>query len=139
LDSTPFLDVAILLVSSVLTMLSVHSLKLLTRIHLDKSLFIPVFVSAVFFWYASLVNVVFNLCLQNTPGLIVAQDSIDLVYRSMLLAGLSILTYGVFSYWRLTRKVKLPKRERMEKHKDQQEVTEESPAIIDRIGQQASA
>ena len=116
MDPNSFLDLAFLLVATVLTLLSVNSLQLLARIRLEKSLFIPVIMSAVFFWCGSLVNVVYDVSLQNMPGLIVFQDSVSLSYRTMLLVGLSILTYGVFAYWRLTRNVKLAKHERSEKH-----------------------
>jgi type VI protein secretion system component VasK len=101
---------------------------MLARIGLEKSLFVPVIVSAVFFWYGSLINVVFNLCLQSIPNLIAVQDSINLLHQTTLLIGLSILTYGVFSYWRITRHVKIPKHERSKRHKNQQEVLNVAPA-----------
>jgi len=88
---------------------------------LEKSLFIPVIVSAVFFWYGSFINVVYTLCLQIMPHMIGLQDSINFLHQTTLLIGLTILTYGVFSYWRITRHVKLPKHERSRKQKDQQE------------------
>lgn len=138
MDPNSFLDLAFLLVATVLTMLSVNSLQLLARIRLEKSLFIPVIMSAVFFWCGSLVNVVFDLSLQNMPGLIVFQDSVSLLYRTMLLVGLSILTYGVFAYWRLTRNVRLPKHEPSEKHENQLEVTVENPAATEQVEQQAN-
>jgi hypothetical protein len=137
LDPTALLDLAFLLVATVLTLLSVHSLKLLARIRMEKSLFIPVIMSAVFFWYGSLVNVVYNLSLQNNPSLIIFQESIGVLYRTMLLVGLSTLTYGVFSYWRMTRNVRLTKHERSKKHKDEPEVTVENPETIQQMTQQA--
>jgi hypothetical protein len=105
---------------------------------LEKSLFIPVIISAVFFWCGSLVIVVFDFSLQNMPSVIVFQDPVSLWYRTMLLVGLSILTYGVFAYWRLTRNVRLPKHERSEKHENQQEVTVENPAATEQVEEQAS-
>ena len=138
MDPNSFLDLAFLLVATVLTLLSVNSLQLLARIRLEKSLFIPVIMSAVFFWCGSLVNVVYDISLQNMPGLIVFQDSVSLSYRTMLLVGLSILTYGVFAYWRLTRNVRLAKHERSEKHENQQEVTVENPAATEQVERQAS-
>jgi len=125
-----------MLVATVLTLLSVNTLQMLARIGVEKSLFIPVIVSAVFFWYGSLVNVVFNLCLQSMPHLIAAQDSISLLHQTTLLIGLGILTYGVFSYWRLTRHVKLPKHERSKKHKDQQELVDSVPSV-EQVSQEA--
>ena len=126
---------AFLLVATVLTLLSVHSLRLLARIRLEKSLFIPVMMSAVFFWCGSFVNVVYNLSLQNVSNLTVFQEPISVLYRTMLLIGISILTYGVFSYWRITRNVKLPKLERSKKREDQQEVTVENPETIQQVTQ----
>lgn len=118
-----------MLVATVLTLLSVNTLHLLARVGLEKSFFVPVIVSAVFFWYGSLVNVVFNVCLQSMPILIAAQDAINFLHQITLLIGLSILTYGVFSYWRITRHVKLPKHERLEKQADQRDAMKEiSPA-----------
>jgi hypothetical protein len=137
LDATALLDLVFFLVATALTLLSVHSLKLLARIRLEKSLFIPVIVSAVFFWYGSLVNVVYTLGLQNVPSLIIFQESISVLYRTMLLVGLSTLTYGVFSYWKITRNVRLPKIERSKKHEDEQEVTVENPETIQQVTQQA--
>ncbi|HVP16342.1 MAG TPA: hypothetical protein VMT42_03150 [candidate division Zixibacteria bacterium] len=135
MDATSFLDMAFLLVATVLTLLSVHSLRLLARIRLEKSLFIPVMMSAVFFWCGSFVNVVYNLSLQNVSNLTVFQEPISVLYRTMLLIGISILTYGVFSYWRITRNVKLPKLERSKKREDQQEVTVENPETIQQVTQ----
>jgi hypothetical protein len=105
---------------------------------MEKSLFIPVIISAVFFWCGSLVNVVYNLSLQNMPSLIMFQESISVLYRTMLLVGLSTLTYGVFSYWRITKNVRLTKHERLKKHKDEQEVTVENPEATQQVTQQAS-
>jgi hypothetical protein len=115
-----------MLVATVLTIFSVNTLQLLIRIGLEKSFFIPVIVSAVFFWYGSLANVVFNLCLQSMPGLIVAQEGINFLHQMTLLIGLSILTYGVFSYWRVTRQVKLAKHERLKKPKEQREAKKQA-------------
>lgn len=131
LDLTLFLDLAFMFVATVLTLLSVNTLQMLRRIGLEKSLFIPVIVSAVFFWSGSFVNVVFTLYLQIMPHLIAAQDSITFLHQTMLLIGLIILTYGVFSYWRITRHVKLPKHERSRESKNQQEVLE----TISSVGQ----
>ena len=138
LDPNSFLDLAFLLVATILTLLSVNSLQLLARIRMEKSLFIPVIVSAVFFWCGSLVNVVFDVSLQNMPGLSVFQESVSLSYRTMLLVGLSILTYGVFAYWRLTRNVRLAKHERSEKHENKQEITVENPVVTEQVEQQAN-
>lgn len=95
--------------------------------------------SAVFFWCGSFVNVVYTLSLQNVPSLTVFQEPIGVLYRTMLLVGLSTLTYGVFSYWRITRNVKLPKLERSKKQEDEQEVTVEKPETIQQVTQQAGA
>lgn len=138
MDPTPFLDLAFLLVATVLTLLSVDSLKLLARIRLEKSLFIPVIMSAVFFWCGSFVNVVYNLSLQNVPSLIIFQESISVMHRTMLLVGLSTLTYGVFSYWRITRNVRLPKHESSEKHEEQQAITEENSPTTEQVIQQVA-
>jgi hypothetical protein len=105
---------------------------------MEKSLFIPVIMSAVFFWYGSLVNVVYNLSVLNMPSLIMFQESISVLYRTMLLVGLSTLTYGVFSYWRMTKNVRLTKHERSKKHKDELEVTVENPETIQQVTQQAN-
>lgn len=85
---------------------------MLARIGMDRSLFIPVMVSAAFFWYGSIVSVVFDILLESTPNLIVAQDVINLLHQVTWLIGLGILTSGVFSYWKITKKVKVPKRKR---------------------------
>lgn len=132
-----FLDLACLSVATALTVLGVNSLQMLARIRLERSLFIPVIMSAAFFWSASLVNVVFNLYVQSVPSFIVAQASINVLCRAMQLLGLSILTYGVFSYWRLTRNVRIPKHERSEKHKERQIVTEENSTTTEQVSQQA--
>lgn len=130
LDSTSFLDLAFMLVATVLTLFSVNTLQILARIGLEKSLFIPVMVSAVFFWCGSIVSVVFPLCAENAPQLLAAQDSINLLHQTTLLIGLSILTYGVYSYWRITRNVKLPKHERRQKqNEDRQELAQQSPTV----------
>ena len=82
---------------------------MLVRIGMDRSLFIPVMVSAAFFWYGSMISVVFDILLESTPNLIVAQDIINLLWQVTWLIGLGILTYGVFSYWQITKHVKVPK------------------------------
>ena len=105
---------------------------------MEKSLFIPVIMSAVFFWYGSLVNVVYNLSVLNMPSLIVFQESISVLYRTMLLVGLSTLTYGVFSYWRMTKNVRLTKHERSKQPKEEQQVTVENPETIQQVTQQAN-
>lgn len=84
---------------------------MLARIKMERSLFIPVMVSAAFFWYGSITSVVFRLCVESTPDLIIAQDVINLLRQITLLIGLSILTYGVFSYWKITKHVKVAKHE----------------------------
>lgn len=118
-----------MLVATVLTVLSVHTLRLLAKLRLSKSFFIPVLVSAVFFWYGSFVNVVFNLYLQNNPNLVSIQEPINFLHQMTLLIGLSILTIGVFSYWRLTRHVKLPKHESLKQGKEQQEEAQEAQQL----------
>jgi len=129
LDPTAFLDLAFMLVATVLTVLSVSTLQMLARLRLSKSFFIPVIVSAVFFWYGSLVNVVFNLCLQIMPSLVSIQEPINFLHQMNLLIGLSILTTGVFSYWRLTRQVKLPKHESLKQGKEPQEEAQEAQQL----------
>ena len=91
--------------------------------------------SAVFFWCGSFVNVVYSLSLPNVPGLMIFQEPIGVLYRTMLLVGLSTVTYGVFSYWRITRKVKLQKPKRSRKKKDEQEVMVENPETIQQVTQ----
>jgi hypothetical protein len=105
---------------------------------MEKSLFIPVIMSAVFFWCGALVIVVFDFSLQNMPGVIIFQDPVNLWYRAMLLVGLSILTYGVFAYWRLTKNVRLPKHKRSEKQANLQVVTAENPPATEQVEQQAN-
>ena len=124
LDPTSFLDLAFMLVATILALLSVRTLQLLARVGLSKSLFIPVLVSAVFFWYGSTVNVVYNICLQSVPSLASAQGPMGFLHQVTLLMGLSILTAGVFSYWRLTSKVKVPKHERLKDQIEQQDATD---------------
>lgn len=92
-------------------MLSLNTLQILAGIRLEKSLFIPVMVSAVFFWFGSIISVVSYVMVESASHLIVIQDKISLLHQVSLLIGLSILTYGVFSYWKLTRQVKVPKHE----------------------------
>jgi hypothetical protein len=104
-------DLIFMLVATVLTMLSLNTLQILAGIRLEKSLFIPVMVSAVFFWFGSIISVVFYVMVESASHLIVIQDKINLLHQVSLLIGLSILTYGVFSYWKLTRQVKVPKHE----------------------------
>ena len=104
-------DLLSMLVATVLTMLSLNTLQILAGIRLEKSLFIPVMVSAVFFWFGSIISVVFYVMVESASHLIVIQDKINLLHQVSLLIGLSILTYGVFSYWKLTRQVKVPKHE----------------------------
>jgi hypothetical protein len=128
LEPTAFIDLAFMLVATVLTILSVHTLQLLAKLRLSKSLFIPVLVSAAFFWYGSFVNVAFNLCLQYMPNLASVQEPISFLHQTTLLIGLSVLTIGVFSYWRLTRQVKLPKYERKQ-GKEPQENTQEGQEL----------
>jgi len=118
-----------MLVATVLTLLSVSTLQLLARLRLSKSFFIPVIVSAVFFWYGSLINVVFYLSLQNMPSLVSIQEPISFLHQMALLIGLSILTAGVFSYWRLTRQVKLPKHESLRQGKEPQEDVPEAQQL----------
>jgi hypothetical protein len=86
-------------------------------------------VSAVFFWYGSFVNVVFNLYLQNMPNLVSIQEPINFLHQTTLLIGLSILTVGVFSYWRLTRQVKLPKTESLKQGKEPPEEAQEAQQL----------
>lgn len=103
-------------------MLSVSTLQMLARIGMDKSLFIPVMVSAAFFWCSSIISLVFDVLLESTPSLVVAQDVINLLQQATLLIGLGILTYGVFSYWKITKHVKVPKHEHaLKKDKDEEE------------------
>jgi hypothetical protein len=129
LEPTAFIDLAFMLVATVLTILSVHTLRLLAKLRLSKSFFIPVLVSAVFFWYGSFVNVVFNLYLQNMPNLVSIQEPINFLHQMTLLIGLSILTIGVVSYWRVTRQVKLPKYESLKQGKQQQEEAQEAQQL----------
>jgi hypothetical protein len=91
-----------------------------------------VIVSAVFFWYGSLINVVFNLLLQNNPNLVSIQEPINFLHQMTLLIGLSILMIGVFSYWRLTRQVKLPKHESLKQSKEPQEEAKETQQMTKR-------
>jgi hypothetical protein len=126
LDPTAFIDLAFMLVATVLTILSVHTLQLLAKLRLSKSFFIPVLVSAVFFWYGSLSNVVFNLCLQYMPNLAYIQEPINFLHQITMLIGLSILTTGVFSYWKHTRQVKVPKHESSTRAKEPQEDTQKT-------------
>lgn len=104
-------DLLFMLVASVLTMLSLNTLQILAGIRLEKSLFIPVMMSAAFFWCGSIVSVAFQIVLESASHLVVIQDHINLLRQVSLLIGISILTYGVFSYWKLTRQVKVPKHE----------------------------
>ena len=129
MEPTAFLDLAFMLVATVLTLLSVNTLQLLSRLQLSKSFFIPVIVSAVFFWYGSLVSVVFNLSLQNNPNLVSIQEPVNFLHQMTLLIGLSILTTGVYSYWRLTRQVKLPKHESLKQGKEPQEEAKEAQQL----------
>jgi hypothetical protein len=126
MDPTAFLDLAFMLVATVLTLLSVSTLMLLARLRLSKSFFIPVLMSAVFFWSGSLLNVAFTISLQNMPNLVSFQETINILHQIILLIGLGILTTGVFSYWRLTRQVKLPKRESLKQGKEPQEEAKEA-------------
>lgn len=115
-------DLAFMLSATALTMLSVSTLQMLARIGMDKSLFIPVMVSAAFFWCSSIISLVFDVLLASTPSLVVAQDVINLFQQVTLLIGLGILTYGVFSYWKITKHVKVPKHElALKKDKDEEE------------------
>jgi len=118
-----------MLVATVLTLISVNTLQLLFQLRLSKSFFIPVIVSAVFFWSGSLLSVVFNLSLQNMPNLVSFQEPINFLQRMTLLIGLSILTTGVFSYWRMTRQVKLPKHARLKQGKEPQEEVQEAQQL----------
>ena len=136
LDLTMILDMACLSAATALTALGVHSLRMLARIRLERSLFIPVIMSAAFFWSASLVNLVFNLYVENVPSFIVAQASISVLSRTMQLLGLSTLTYGVFTYWRITRNVRVPKHERKEKHKEPQIVTDDDSITVEQVSEQ---
>ena len=111
MNPTSVFDLLFMLVATVLTMLSLDTLQILAGIRLEKSLFIPVMLSAVFFWCGSMISVSFQIILESASHLIVIQDSINLLRQVSLLIGLSILTYGVFSYWKLTRQVKVPKHE----------------------------
>jgi len=107
LDLASVADLTFMLVATVLTMLSLNTLQMLARIRMEKSLFIPIMVSAAFFWYGSIVSVVFRLCLESRPDLVVAQDVVNLLRQVTLTIGLSILTYGVYSYWKITKYVKV--------------------------------
>ena len=115
-------DLAFMLLATVLTMLSLNTLQMLARIGMDRSLFIPVMVSAAFFWYGSIISVVFDILLESTPNLIVAQDVINLLQQVTWLIGLGILTSGVFSYWKITKNVKVPKHKlSLKQDKDEEE------------------
>lgn len=95
---------------------------MLARIGMDRSLFIPVMVSAAFFSYGSIISVVFDILLQSTPSLVVAQDVINLLRQVTWLIGLGILTSGVFSYWKITKHVKVPKHQlslKQDKHEEE--------------------
>jgi len=111
LNPASVFDLLFMLIATVLTMLSLNTLQILAGIRLEKSLFIPVMVSAVFFWFGSVISVAFYIMVQSASHLIVIQNDIDMLHQLSLLIGLSILTYGVFSYWKLTRHVKVPKHE----------------------------
>lgn len=111
LDLALVVEIAFVLVVAILTLLSVNTLQMLARVGIERSLFVPVLVSAAFFWYSSTIGVVFLLCLESTPNLIVAQDGINFLRRISFLFGLSILTYGVYQYWKVTRHVKVRKNE----------------------------
>ncbi|MDH5460122.1 MAG: hypothetical protein OEY95_06920 [Candidatus Bathyarchaeota archaeon] len=112
MDPASVFDLIFMLVATVLTILSLNTLQMLARIKVDRSLFIPVMLSAVFFWCGSIMSLVFRIYLESTPGLIIFQDTINLLHQVALIIGLSILTYGVFSYWKITKHVKVAKYER---------------------------
>ena len=109
MDPASVFDLTFMLVATVLTMLSLNTLQMLARIGVLRSLFIPIMVSAVFFWYGSIISLVFHIYLEYAPSLIIVQDIINLLYQVTLIIGLCILTYGVFSYWRITKHVKVAK------------------------------
>lgn len=122
MDPALVIEIAFMLVAAILTFFSLNTLQMLARIGIEKSLFIPVMVSAAFFWYGSIIGVVFRLCLQSSPNLIIAQDVINLLRQITLLIGVSTLTYGVYSYWAITKHVKVEKHERGQKQsKDEEE------------------
>lgn len=121
MDPASVVDLAFMLVATILTMVSLNTLQMLARIGMGKSLFIPIMVSAAFFWYGSITSIVFHILLKSTPNLIVAQDAINLLRQITLLIGLSILTYGVFSYWKITKHVKVAKHERSQKQSRDEE------------------
>lgn len=111
MDPASLFDLTFMLVATVLTMFSLNTLQMLARIGMERSLFIPVMVSAAFFWYGSIISVVFRILLVSTPDLIVAQDIINLLRQVTLIIALSILTYGVYSNWTITKHVKVAKHE----------------------------
>jgi len=112
LDPASVFDLAFMLVATVLTILSLNTLQMLARIGVLRSLFIPIMVSAVFFWYGSIISLVFSIYVEYAPNLIIVQDVINLLHQVTLIIGLCILTYGVFSYWKITKHVKVAKHER---------------------------
>lgn len=111
MDPALVLEIAFTIVAAILTFFSLNTLQMLARLGMERSLFIPVMVSAAFFWYGSIISVVFRLCVESTPDLIIAQDIINLLRQMTLIIGISILTYGVFSYWTITKRVKVAKHE----------------------------
>jgi len=60
------------------------------------------------------------------PNLVSFQESINFLHQMTLLIGLSILTIGIFSYWKMTRQVKLPKHARVKQGKELQEKAQEA-------------
>ena len=121
MDPALVTEIVFMSVAAILTFFSLNTLQMLARIGMEKSLFIPVMVSAAFFWYGSIINVVFRFCLESTPNLIVAEGVINLLRQISFLIGLSILTYGVFSYWTITRHVKVVKHERLQQQSSDEE------------------
>ena len=121
MDPASVFDLTFMLVATVLTILSLNTLQMLARIGVIRSLFIPIMVSAVFFWYGSIISLAFSIYLESTPSLIIFQDVINLLHQVTLIIGLSILTYGVFSYWKITKHVKVAKHERSHEQSEEED------------------
>lgn len=88
-------------VAILLAFLSLYCMKALKDKHIHRSLWKPVFASSYLFVVASLLAILYTFSVDLMSGI---TGELELFYHFTWLAGLGILTYGVYSYLKMVEK-----------------------------------
>lgn len=87
-------------IAILLAFLSLFCRKILKERGIHKSLWTPVFASSYLFLVGSLVALLYTFSVDLTMEI----KTLEIMYHGAWLAGLGILTYGVYTYLRMIEK-----------------------------------